>query len=347
MDLEFPNRTMTASPLPVRRKEFERNVKCEFGKTLGLSDAHALIGIGVQFTVNNAADKGQKTVQLWTTVALSSRALVIELWRLKVLENIVDLSLMFEVERKKTSLKRILGFSRLTFAQLINLPSDLCNINVSPDQRTNFLSGEKNSITKLKTCIEETLASSRSTYDIGNPHSQRSIRLSTQKWPRSDSDREQAGGSRDGDGDEDGEGEGEGEPGPSKRLKQRASGLHPHLETGNERAVLPPPVGPSPVERSEIHPSSGDRSSATERSDRRPRSFRSYLPRQLRFGPKSSSPPPPRCLSSPHHSPVDACRPDDTAEVVEDDAMNVDNDPASSSDPHDDTPIVLSTSRAA
>ena len=49
------------SPLPVRRKEFERNAKREYGKALILLHAYALVPCaraGVRFTVSNHPDKG-------------------------------------------------------------------------------------------------------------------------------------------------------------------------------------------------------------------------------------------------------------------------------------------------
>lgn len=50
-------------PLPVRRKEFERNAKREFGKALSLLHAYALVPCtkenkGVRLTVSNHPDKG-------------------------------------------------------------------------------------------------------------------------------------------------------------------------------------------------------------------------------------------------------------------------------------------------
>ena len=48
--------------LPVRRKEFERNVKREFGKALALLNAYTLgpcsAGSGVRLTVSNQPEKG-------------------------------------------------------------------------------------------------------------------------------------------------------------------------------------------------------------------------------------------------------------------------------------------------
>jgi DNA mismatch repair protein PMS2 len=50
-------------PLPVRRKELERNIKREFAKTLNLLTAYALVPCtkenhGVRLTVNNQVEGG-------------------------------------------------------------------------------------------------------------------------------------------------------------------------------------------------------------------------------------------------------------------------------------------------
>lgn len=49
----------------------------------------------------------QKSVQLSTTGALSSRASVSALWGPKALDSLVDFELSFDVEREKTALKRL------------------------------------------------------------------------------------------------------------------------------------------------------------------------------------------------------------------------------------------------
>ncbi|KAG6901142.1 hypothetical protein C0995_016557 [Termitomyces sp. Mi166 len=393
-------------PLPVRRKEFERNVKREFGKALGLLNAYALIGTGVRFTVNNTADKGQKAVQLRTTGALSSRAVVAELWGPKALENIVDLDLMFEVERNKTSLKRISGHNgdldsitvfvkglvskfsvgggrsgtdrqffyvngrpcnmnkiQKAFNEVYRsfnanqapfiladfiIPTDSCDINISPDKRTIFLSSENNIIIKLKTCLEETFAPSRSMYDVGTPQTQRPmmqttlpVRPSTQKRTRSDSNQEQGGGR-----DEDEE-----EPGSSKkRMIRRSSSTSTSKQgtsasTGKERSVSPLLISPYPTKSTASQPSLGGRSSTDNLSDCAPSPASSPAAQTCRT--KSSSLPPPS-----HRLPAEVAdehQTDDTAEVDEHDAMSVNRDLELSSDHphHDDTPVTLDTSGAA
>ncbi|PPR00764.1 hypothetical protein CVT24_000789 [Panaeolus cyanescens] len=108
------------SSLPVRRKEFERNVKREFGKALALLNAYALLPCasrsGIILTVTNQPDKGQKTVQIKTLGIPSTRASVVALWGPKATDNLIDMSLNFEVEREKMSLKRSKGQSAEPFS---------------------------------------------------------------------------------------------------------------------------------------------------------------------------------------------------------------------------------------
>ncbi|KIM43925.1 hypothetical protein M413DRAFT_371356 [Hebeloma cylindrosporum] len=99
------------TPLAVRRKEFERNAKREFGKALSLLNAYALgpcaAAPGIRLTVSNQPDKGTKTTQIQTFGSPSCRASVTALWGPKALENIVDMDISFEVERERTAIKRI------------------------------------------------------------------------------------------------------------------------------------------------------------------------------------------------------------------------------------------------
>ncbi|KAJ6535111.1 histidine kinase-like ATPase [Mycena capillaripes] len=201
------------STLPVRRKEFERNAKREFGKALTLLNAYALGPCsshnGVRLTVSNQADKGQKSVQIRTSGTPSLRESVSALWGPKALENIVTLDLRFPVERDKLAMKRApesdsapiqvvvrglvskfavgcgrTGTDRQFFyvngrpcnltkvqkafnevyrsfnatqspfiiADFI-LPTDSCDINVSPDKRSILLHHETNLISALKVAV--------------------------------------------------------------------------------------------------------------------------------------------------------------------------------------------------
>ncbi len=109
--------------LPVRRKEFERNSKREFGKALGLLTAYALVPCaqenkGVRLSCTNISNgcvslgklfsseltryRRRKTPQIKTDGSPSIRASVSSLWGPKTLESIVPLNLDFEVETEKS-----------------------------------------------------------------------------------------------------------------------------------------------------------------------------------------------------------------------------------------------------
>ncbi|KAG8949841.1 hypothetical protein FRC03_000214 [Tulasnella sp. 419] len=99
------------TPLPVRRKELERNIKREFAKVLNLLNAYALVPCsegerGVRLAVYNQPDKGRRSIQLRTDGTKSLRAGVSSLWGPKTLENLVPLELVMEVEADKHLLKR-------------------------------------------------------------------------------------------------------------------------------------------------------------------------------------------------------------------------------------------------
>nr|GAT47950.1 predicted protein [Mycena chlorophos] len=98
------------APLPVRRKELERNAKREFGKALALLHGYALgpcARNGVRMTVSNQPDKGAKSVQLRTPGTHSLRDAVTALWGPRALDNLVDLDVSFVVQRDKHAVRRL------------------------------------------------------------------------------------------------------------------------------------------------------------------------------------------------------------------------------------------------
>ncbi|KZT05115.1 DNA mismatch repair protein MutL [Laetiporus sulphureus 93-53] len=220
-------------PLPVRRKELERNAKREFGKALAWLSAYALIPCaqenrGVRLTVTHQPSGGKKSVQLRTDGTPSTRSSVSALWGPKALENLVELELCFAVETERSVLRRrrlidgadhssevrvrglVSKFSvgcgrtatdrqfffingrpcnppkvQKAFNEVYRsfnanqapfivadfiLPTDSCDVNVSPDKRTILLHSENNLVQALKAALEESFAASRATYDI-NPAS--------------------------------------------------------------------------------------------------------------------------------------------------------------------------------
>ncbi|KAK0233751.1 hypothetical protein IW262DRAFT_1332352 [Armillaria fumosa] len=94
------------SPLPVRRKELERNAKREYGKALSLLQAYALVPCtkknGVRLLVSNQIDKGQKSTPIQTQGSPLLRASVIALWGSKSLDGVQDLDVSFSIPRVQT-----------------------------------------------------------------------------------------------------------------------------------------------------------------------------------------------------------------------------------------------------
>ncbi|KAF9066496.1 hypothetical protein BDP27DRAFT_1423871 [Rhodocollybia butyracea] len=112
------------APLPVRRKELERNIKREFGKALTLLNAYALgpcCGLGVDLTrkavrlsVTNQPEKGAKTTHISLPLSTSNgstpslrtvRAGTTALWGSKALDGVIDLELEFDVPKIKAKVK--------------------------------------------------------------------------------------------------------------------------------------------------------------------------------------------------------------------------------------------------
>ncbi|KAI0823883.1 hypothetical protein BC628DRAFT_1382209 [Trametes gibbosa] len=100
------------APLPVRRKELERNAKREFGKALTLLYAYALVPCatennGVRLSVTNQPSGGRKSTQMRTDGTPSIRASVSAIWGPKTLDNLVDIELNFDVEVEAAVLRRL------------------------------------------------------------------------------------------------------------------------------------------------------------------------------------------------------------------------------------------------
>lgn len=116
-------------PLPVRRKEFERHAKREYGKALTLLSAYALFpctkeGLGVRLTVSHLSETGlvnipftycsillteysrKKTIQIQTDGSSSLKKCVTALWGPKALDNIIPLDLDVEVEPDAATLRK-------------------------------------------------------------------------------------------------------------------------------------------------------------------------------------------------------------------------------------------------
>ncbi|KAG8771401.1 hypothetical protein FRC15_003428 [Serendipita sp. 397] len=217
--------TSLFTPLPVRRKEFERHAKREYGKALNLLTAYALVpctsGTGVKLTVSHVSESGKKLVQIQTDGSTLLKNSITTLWGSKGLENLTPINLKFQVEpdsalfrRRGLSERQItvkitgmvsrfaVGCGRAsndrqfffvnqrpcnlskiqkamnevykTFNQTqspflvldFSLPTDVCDINVSPDKRTIFVHSEEDLIEALKTALADHFDQGRSQFAL-------------------------------------------------------------------------------------------------------------------------------------------------------------------------------------
>ncbi|KAI0640833.1 hypothetical protein C8Q79DRAFT_920459 [Trametes meyenii] len=235
------------APLPVRRKELERNAKREYAKALSLLHAYALVPCSrehapVRLSVSNILPGGSRTPQLRTDGTPSTRAAVSALWGPRALDHLVDLDLAFSVPIDAAVRRRLgkthedgdanevkvrgliskfavgcgrTGTDRQFFfvngrpcapakvqkafnevyhsfnatqapfivADFI-LPTDACDVNVSPDKRTILLHSEHNLVEALKAALEEKYAPARSTFDVNAPQAQTQMKMPSQAASR-------------------------------------------------------------------------------------------------------------------------------------------------------------------
>lgn len=101
----------------MRRKEFERNAKREFGKAMGLLTGYALVpcasttkgdgakGKGVRLTITNTLTAGKKQTNVLSPGSGSSTLATAQgLWGSKALESVTEFALSFSVEGPKSRL---------------------------------------------------------------------------------------------------------------------------------------------------------------------------------------------------------------------------------------------------
>ncbi|KAG8948328.1 hypothetical protein FRC04_009824 [Tulasnella sp. 424] len=151
------------APLPVRRKEFERNAKREFGKALNLLHAYALVPCvqenqGVRLTVFNQVGSGKKTSALQTDGSRSLKSSVSSLWGPKQVENLVPLDLRCVVQTEKASLKRQgISEEQTTEIRVTGLISKFSpgNGRTSPDRQFFYVNGRPCNLTKIQKAFNE------------------------------------------------------------------------------------------------------------------------------------------------------------------------------------------------
>ncbi|KAF3482814.1 uncharacterized protein GIQ15_02138 [Arthroderma uncinatum] len=95
-------------PLPVRRRELEKNIKREYGKVLALLHAYACISTGVRFNVKNQMSKGKSAVVFATKSNPTTRENISNVYGAKTLLALMPLDLDLEFEPSSAA-KRFQG----------------------------------------------------------------------------------------------------------------------------------------------------------------------------------------------------------------------------------------------
>ncbi|CAG9863016.1 unnamed protein product [Phyllotreta striolata] len=82
------------SSLPVRRKEFTKNLKREFNKMCQLLYAYCLVSKGIKFTCSNTTDKGSKNVIVSTDGQNTVRENIINVFGPKQISDLINVELV-------------------------------------------------------------------------------------------------------------------------------------------------------------------------------------------------------------------------------------------------------------
>ncbi|WVW82358.1 hypothetical protein I302_104365 [Kwoniella bestiolae CBS 10118] len=156
------------TPLPVRRKEFERTVKRELTKALTLLTAYALVpasvslpdgrqGVRLRVETIGAGKAGKRNVQLSTDGRGSLRASVGAVWGHKALEGVQDINLELEVEIDRVMARRE-GISETTqTVKVVGLISSAQwgQGRSSADRQFYFINGRPCNLTSVAKAINE------------------------------------------------------------------------------------------------------------------------------------------------------------------------------------------------
>ncbi|KAJ3036040.1 Mismatch repair endonuclease pms2, partial [Rhizophlyctis rosea] len=189
--------------LPVRHREFKRNIKKEYAKCLELVQAYALVSTGVRITCSNQVGKGPRNTVLATKGHASMKDNISDVFGSKILNQLAEVKIDLDPELESTA--RVVGYMssqagrnsvdrqflflngrpcNLTkIARAINevfrefsphqypililnmqVPEGSYDRNITPDKRTIFLQDENSLIGRLKDAMRPFLESFHGTF---------------------------------------------------------------------------------------------------------------------------------------------------------------------------------------
>ncbi|XP_073130166.1 DNA mismatch repair protein PMS1 isoform X2 [Henckelia pumila] len=192
------------SYLPVRSKEFQRNIRKEYGKLIGLLNAYALVAKGVRLICTNTTGKNARSVVLKTQGGGSLKDNIITVFGMSTFSSLepVRVSItddcMVEgfVSKSGYGSGRHIGDRQFFFAngrpvdvpkvgKLVNevyrgansrqypvvildfsIPTRAYDVNVTPDKRKIYFSNESTILQSLRETLEKIYSSNQVTYTV-------------------------------------------------------------------------------------------------------------------------------------------------------------------------------------
>lgn len=192
------------SNLPVRSKEFKRNIRKEYGKLVSLLNAYALIAKGVRFVCSNTTGKNPKSVVLNTQGRGSLKDNIITVFGISTFTSLQPVSICVSedcrvegfLSKPGQGTGRNLADRQYFFingrpvdmpkvSKLVNelykdtssrkypvtildfiVPGGACDLNVTPDKRKVFFSDETSVIGSLREGLNEIYSSSNASYIV-------------------------------------------------------------------------------------------------------------------------------------------------------------------------------------
>ncbi|XP_040962778.1 DNA mismatch repair protein PMS1 isoform X2 [Gossypium hirsutum] len=192
------------SNLPVRSKEFHRNIRKEYGKLISLLNAYALTAKGVRLVCSNTSRKNLKSVVIKTQGSGSLKDSIIQVFGMNMFNCLEPVSICISddckiegfLSRSGQGSGRSMGDRQYFFvngrpvdmpkvSKLVNeiykganskqypvaimnfiIPTRACDVNVTPDKRKVFFSDESMILQSLREGLQQIYSSSNASYIV-------------------------------------------------------------------------------------------------------------------------------------------------------------------------------------
>ncbi|KAK5776425.1 Mismatch repair endonuclease PMS2 [Gossypium arboreum] len=192
------------SNLPVRSKEFHRNIRKEYGKLISLLNAYALTAKGARLVCSNTSGKNLKSVVIKTQGSGSLKDSIIQVFGMNMFNCLEPMSICISddckiegfLSKSGQGSGRSMGDRQYFFvngrpvdmpkvSKLVNeiykganskqypvaimnfiIPTRACDVNVTPDKRKVFFSDESMILQSLREGLQQIYSSSNASYIV-------------------------------------------------------------------------------------------------------------------------------------------------------------------------------------